>query len=108
MVAALRDAQREALDATLGLGQPVYLDRSEYLPVDSIVGDEEVGRWDVDRLVGKGLSGWRVVGVVPRTIGVGFAPARSGHAGLPQLPGVERVLLTESCGNGRLQPRVAQ
>lgn len=57
---------------TIADGRTAYLYRSTYVPVDSIVENETTGTFDIAELRVHGMSGWEVVGVLPRTIGVGL------------------------------------
>jgi hypothetical protein len=41
-----------------------------YLPVDSQVDNDTIGTWDMTELERLGLQGWKVVTVIPKTIGV--------------------------------------
>jgi hypothetical protein len=43
-----------------------------YTPVDSIVENVDTGKFDTLDLQGYGLAGWRLVAVVPKTIGIGL------------------------------------
>ncbi|MBT3190452.1 MAG: hypothetical protein HN855_04380 [Anaerolineae bacterium] len=57
----------------LDVGEVCYLFKSVYLPVDSVVADENVvGQFSIAGIQNLGFLGWDVVGIVPRTIGVGL------------------------------------
>lgn len=51
-------------------GKSLYVYDSIYLPVDSFVNDEQVGTFDLSPLQAAGLAGWKVLSVIPRTIGI--------------------------------------
>jgi hypothetical protein len=71
---AINKAAKERLDeiqASVSLGQHVYMYQSVYVPVDSVVLGERVApEFDISPLRDLGLAGWEVVGTVPKTIGV--------------------------------------
>lgn len=61
----------DALRAQVAEGQRLFLYETLYLPVDSVVLDENIAQgFDIGTLRELGLAGWEVVGVVPRTIGI--------------------------------------
>jgi hypothetical protein len=61
------------LEATLTAGRSVSLYESVYVPVDSVVNDEMLANnFDLLQIQTLGWDGWEVVGVVPRTVGVGL------------------------------------
>ena len=74
--AALSDSIRQTVDALVDQaksGAAIYLHESVYLPVDSVVTEQPLAQaFDVDPLRSLGWAGWRVVGVVPKTVGVGL------------------------------------
>ena len=54
-------------------GQSVFLYHSLYLPVDSILLENNLSDvFDISLVQQLGLSGWEVINAVPRTIGVGL------------------------------------
>jgi multidrug efflux pump subunit AcrA (membrane-fusion protein) len=60
-----------ALHTQVADGQRLFLYETLYLPVDSVVLEENIAPgFDLGALRELGLAGWEVVGVVPRTIGV--------------------------------------
>jgi hypothetical protein len=66
-------ATAKGLKRRIAAGDAVYLHESIYLPVDSRVVDEEVcRRFSIEPLSRLGIEGWEVVGIVPRTVGVGL------------------------------------
>jgi len=77
-VAELQRARREAItnriDALciqVAAGQRLFIYETLYLPVDSVVLEENVAQgFDLGTLRELGLVGWEVIGVVPRTIGI--------------------------------------
>lgn len=80
---ALRKRQM-AIEATASIkrqiaaGRSVVLHRSEYLEVDSTVVNRVPGHFDISPLRRLGLSGWRVIGVVPRTLGIALTNISAG------------------------------
>jgi hypothetical protein len=53
--------------------KPIFLYDSIYIPVDSILFDEQMSQgFDISVVRNLGFSGWEVVQVIPRTIGVGL------------------------------------
>lgn len=56
----------------LSQGQPLYVYKTIYLEVDSVVNDETVGTFDTSFLEAAGLAGWQVISVIPRTVGIGL------------------------------------
>ena len=59
-------------DDTAAQGQTIYLTRTLYIQVDSIVTGDEIGSWEPEVLTDLGLEGWAVVGIIPRTFGSGL------------------------------------
>jgi len=54
-------------------GTSLYLHESVYLPVDSVITEQQLAEsFDVGPLRNLGWEGWRIVGVIPKTIGVGL------------------------------------
>lgn len=74
--AALRERIRQTVDTLIDQaksGAAVYLHESVYLPVDSVVNEQPLAQgFDVDPLRSLGWAGWRIVGVVSQTVGVGL------------------------------------
>ena len=66
------DAHRDLIRSTLEEGRTAYLYRATYVPVDSIVDSEVTGTFDIADLRVLGMSGWEIVAVIPKTIGVGL------------------------------------
>jgi hypothetical protein len=54
----------------LAAGKPIYIYDSIYLPVDSFVNDDQIGTFELSALQAAGLAGWKVLSVIPRTVGV--------------------------------------
>jgi hypothetical protein len=51
----------------------IYLHESLYLPVDSVLEGQTLAQgFDVQQLRTLGWAGWRIVGIVPKTIGIGL------------------------------------
>lgn len=61
---------KKAALSDLASGKSLYVYDSIYLPVDSFVNDEQIGNFDLSALQAAGLAGWKVLSVIPRTIGV--------------------------------------
>lgn len=53
-------------------GSNPYLVEWIFVPVDSEVDGSVLGEFNIEGLQMAGLSGWQIVGVVPRTLGVGL------------------------------------
>lgn len=68
---ALIAAEKARVEAEISGGGNFYLHRTEFIPVDSILGevDVDLGPYDDTAVRIAGLEGWRVVGVVPKTFG---------------------------------------
>jgi hypothetical protein len=67
------------LAATFSAGRSVSLYESIYVPVDSVVNDESLANdFDLLQIQTLGWQGWDVVGVVPRTVGVGLVNVGGG------------------------------
>ena len=64
-------AEKARVEAEISGGGNLYLHRTEFVPVDSILGEVDValGPYDDTAVRIAGLEGWRVVGVVPKTFG---------------------------------------
>jgi uncharacterized Zn finger protein (UPF0148 family) len=61
-------------------GKDIYMYKSAYIPVDSIILKEVVAAtFDISTLQAFGLEGWEVVGVVPRTVGSGLENVSMGR-----------------------------
>lgn len=60
------------LQSRLKAGGRAWIYKYVYLEVNSVVTDDVIGTWDLAGLQAAGLSGWQVLGVVPRTIGIGL------------------------------------
>ena len=51
----------------------IYLHESVYLPVDSVLEGQTLAQgFDVQQLRSLGWSGWRIVAIVPKTVGIGL------------------------------------
>jgi hypothetical protein len=54
-------------------GVAIYLHESVYLPVDSVLEGQTLAQgFDVQQLRSLGWSGWRIVAIVPKTVGIGL------------------------------------
>jgi hypothetical protein len=61
------------MQTRLEAGKPIFLYDSIYVPVDSILNDEQMSQgFDISVVRNLGISGWEVVQAIPRTIGVGL------------------------------------
>jgi len=61
----------EALKSRLKNGEHVFIYNSFYVPVDSVLQNNEfASNFDITFLKKAGLLGWEVVGIIPRTIGI--------------------------------------
>ena len=62
-------------------GLSAYAYKAVYIPIDSVVNKETIGEFNIAALQQLGLWGWNVVGVMPRTIGVGLTNMSYGSGG---------------------------
>ena len=53
--------------AGLNMGRAIFLYDTVFVPVDSLIDDVPLDRFDIERLVQRGLKGWEVVGTVSKT-----------------------------------------
>lgn len=60
------------IQGRLKQGRSAWVYKYAYLEVNSVVTDDVIGTWDLAPLQAAGLKGWQVLGVVPRTIGIGL------------------------------------
>jgi hypothetical protein len=61
-----------ATQSKLSAGNSGWVYKYVYLEVNSVVTDEVIGTWDLAPLQAAGLAGWQVLGVIPRTVGIGL------------------------------------
>jgi hypothetical protein len=62
-------------------GEVIFLFRSIYIPVDSVVVEKKVAsEFDIETLQHLGLGGWEITGVVPKTIGLGLQNSSYGSS----------------------------
>lgn len=66
------NAWRELAIADFKSGSSIFQYDSIYLPVDSFVNNEQIGHFNLGPLQAAGLAGWKVLAVIPRTVGVGL------------------------------------
>lgn len=71
-------ACKALIASNLAVGRPAYLHNSVYLQVDSEVMGEPAGVWDIALLQSLGMEGWEIVGIVPRTSGIGLTNTTAG------------------------------
>lgn len=70
---------KERLEQSVASGKRAYLYESVYIPVDSVVTDSPIASsFSIGALRNLGVDGWEIVGVVPRTIGVGLVNSSFG------------------------------
>jgi hypothetical protein len=69
--AALIAEEKARISQEVSGGGVLYLHKTEFVPVDSSLGDVDFkpNRYDDTAVRIAGLEGWRVVGVVPKTFG---------------------------------------
>lgn len=74
--AELAESIRQTVDALVEQAQSgaaIYLHESVYLPVDSVVTGETLAQgFDLQQLRSLGWAGWRIAGIVPKTVGIGL------------------------------------
>lgn len=60
------------LSAAIEAGKPLYHYRWIYIEIDSEINGNAVGTFNFDEIQDAGLEGWKVLSVLPRTVGVGL------------------------------------
>ncbi len=60
------------LSAAIEAGKPLYHYRWIYIEIDSEINGNSVGNFNFDEIQDAGLEGWKVLSVLPRTVGVGL------------------------------------
>jgi hypothetical protein len=60
------------LSAAIEAGKPLYHYRWIYIEIDSEINGNSVGSFNFDEIQDAGLEGWKVLSVLPRTVGVGL------------------------------------
>jgi hypothetical protein len=53
-------------------GSTAFAYQTVYVPIDSVVNNEAIAGFDISGVQKLGLFGWKIVGIMPRTIGVGL------------------------------------
>jgi hypothetical protein len=60
------------LSAAIEAGKPLYHYRWIYIEIDSEINGDAVGSFNFDAIQDAGLEGWKVLSVLPRTVGIGL------------------------------------
>ncbi len=72
--AEIAESVRRAVDHLIEQaksGAGVFLHESIYLPVDSVVAEQRLAQgFDINQLRSLGWEGWRIVGIIPKTVGI--------------------------------------
>jgi hypothetical protein len=85
-----------ALQQRVTAGRRCFMYKTVFVPVDSRILDQHIGsRFEAALFADLGLDGWEVVGVVPRTLGVGLS-----NDNLSMVGGVFPVRTTTAWGGG--------
>lgn len=87
---ALREAERleekaakweEDFRLSLSSETPKFIYKAAYVEVDSEVNRRVLGEFNIASIQQMGIWGWRVVGIIPKTIGVGLTNTRYANTG---------------------------
>lgn len=74
IISTVIDREKKKISSRIEAGQEVFFYEKLYLPVDSEIIDDYPkiigGTFDIKSLVEKGLQGWKVVSIIPRTTGI--------------------------------------
>ena len=71
------DQQVAEFTSKLSNDAPMYLFQRIYCPVDSLVNNEDLANdFRLEAVEQLGADGWQIVGIVPRTIGIGLKNRR--------------------------------
>lgn len=62
-----------AMEEVVSTGRMAFLHTSIYVPVDSVVDEETLGKFEISSLEDLGMAGWEIVTVIPRTVGIGLS-----------------------------------
>ena len=74
------DQQVAGFTSKLSNDAPMYLFQRIYCPVDSLVNNEDLANdFRLEAVEQLGADGWQIVGIVPRTIGVGLKNTSYGN-----------------------------
>ena len=63
------DAWRKEVDESVSSGNEIISYRSVFIPVDSVIQGEQIANFNIDPIRALGLTGWRIVGIIPKTAG---------------------------------------
>jgi len=61
---------KQAIRNRLSRGERVYLYASNYIDVDSELMGNSVGSFNIDSLRKFGLTGWEIIQIIPKTVGI--------------------------------------
>jgi len=65
-------AWQQTLLSSLAGGKPAFAYKAVYVPIDSVINDDTINGFNISEVQQLGLAGWRVITVMPRTIGIGL------------------------------------
>jgi hypothetical protein len=66
------------LNDAIEAGKTLYHYRWLYLEIDSEINGDPVGSFNFDAIQDAGIEGWKVLGILPRTVGVGLKNTSTG------------------------------
>lgn len=72
---------QESFADEVAKGVAAFAYKAVYVPIDSVVNNETLGEFNIAALQQLGLWGWQVVGVMPRTVGLGLKNVSYGTGG---------------------------
>ena len=61
----------------LANGEKIMIYRYSYITVDSTVNNQSINDWNFYPLMKAGLDGWQILGVVPKTSGIGLTNSQT-------------------------------
>jgi len=71
---------QESFVESITNGATAYAYRTVYVPIDSVVNGESIGDFDISDVQKLGLWGWKIVGIMPRTVGIGLTNVSYGSS----------------------------
>jgi hypothetical protein len=78
---------KQAILDRLSLGERVFLYTSDYISVDSVMLGNSMGSFNIVNLRKFGLSGWEIVQVIPKTVGIALENSYIGNSSLKTYSG---------------------
>ncbi|MCF8550357.1 MAG: hypothetical protein K9G09_05655 [Pontimonas sp.] len=65
-------AWQQSFLSSISGGKPAFAYKTVYVPIDSVINDDTINGFNIAEVQQLGLAGWRVITVMPRTIGIGL------------------------------------